>query len=154
MPLDRDTPYQGHFSGRVHHFAVRVYFEDTDFSGLVYHANYLRYMERARSDMLARAGIDQKAAYEAGEGVYAVTELKIAYRRPARYDDELLVLTTIEQIGAARVTIHQRVMCGGEMMTDAMVVAAFLDPQGRPRRQPAAWRTAFQSLLPEHSLYA
>ena len=64
----------GRFVGREHQFPLRIYFEDTDFSGLVYHANYLRYMERARSDMLKCAGIDQREAFESGEGVYAVSE--------------------------------------------------------------------------------
>ena len=78
------APYPGgRFVGREHHFPLRIYFEDTDFSGLVYHANYLRYMERARSDMLKCAGIDQRAAFEAGEGVYAVSELDIKYKSPA-----------------------------------------------------------------------
>ena len=72
------TPhFGGRFVGREHHFPVHIYFEDTDFSGLVYHANYLRYMERARSDMLKCVGIDQRAVFESGEGVYAVSELTI-----------------------------------------------------------------------------
>jgi acyl-CoA thioester hydrolase len=157
--MTSDTPYQGHFVGRAHHFALHVYFEDTDFSGLVYHANYLRYMERARSDMLSRAGIDQNAAFQQGEGVYAVTNLAIKYRRPARFDDDLLVISTVERLAAASVDIHQRVMLGSEvvadaLLTDALVTAAFLTPNGRPRRQPEAWRAAFQSLLPETTPYA
>ena len=71
---------------------MRVYFEDTDLSGVVYHANYLRYMERARSDMLRAAGIDQRAAHEAGEGAYAIRDLAIRYRAPARLDDALMVV--------------------------------------------------------------
>ena len=66
-------PPSGSFEGAVHRFAVRVYFEDTDLSGVVYHANYLRWFERARSDMLRLLGVDQRAAQEAGEGAYAVT---------------------------------------------------------------------------------
>lgn len=133
--------------GREHHFPVHIYFEDTDFSGLVYHANYLRYMERARSDMLSCAGIDQKSAFEGGEGVYAVAELTIKYTRPARFDDALTVISTIEKLGAATVVIHQRVMRGSEQLTDATVVAAFLSREGRPKRQPAGWLMAFGQLL-------
>src|SRR3546814_1355466 len=81
-----DQPYQGGFVGREHLFALRVYFEDTDLSGVVYHANYLRFMERARSDMLRAAGIDQRGAAEAGDGVYAIADLGIRYMRPARLD--------------------------------------------------------------------
>lgn len=139
----------GRFAGREHRFPVHVYFEDTDFSGLVYHANYLRYMERARSDMLACAGIGQRAAFEGGEGVYAVSELSIKYLRPARFDDDLTVVSNVERLGAATCTIHQRVMSGEQTLTHAIVVAAFLSREGRPKRQPEAWRTAFAALLPQ-----
>ena len=99
--MSSDLPYQGHFNGREHHFAVRVYFEDTDFSGVVYHASYLRFMERARSDMLTCAGINQSDAYASGEGVYAVAELSIKYRKPAKFDDALLIVSTVDQVRAA-----------------------------------------------------
>jgi acyl-CoA thioester hydrolase len=144
-----DIPYQGRFVGRAHHFALHVYFEDTDFSGLVYHANYLRYMERARSDMVARIGVDQKEAFASGFGVYAVADLWIRYLRPARFDDDLLVMSTVEEFGAARLVIHQRVMRGEELLSDARVVAAFLSPEGRPKRQPKHWMDAMKTLLPE-----
>ncbi len=149
MPPPKDPPYQGRFEGRDHLFAVRVYFEDTDFSGVVYHASYLRFMERARSDMLSCAGIVQSDAYAAGEGVYAVAELTIKYKRPAHFDDALLIVSSVEQLRAASCVIHQRVMLGDELLTQAVVTAAFLTPDGRPRRQPKAWMDAFQSLLPE-----
>jgi acyl-CoA thioester hydrolase len=147
--MTSDAPYSGHFKGREHHFAVRVYFEDTDFSGVVYHARYLHFMERARSDMLACAKIGQSEAYAAGEGVYAVADIAIKYRKPARFEDALLVISTVEQVKAASCAIHQRVMLGDEVVTDAKVLAAFLSPEGRPRRQPKAWLDAFEKLLPE-----
>src|SRR3546814_20218595 len=81
----------GAFAGAAHHYRLRVYFEDTDLSGIVYHANYLRYMERARSDMLRLAGIDQRAAWEEGRGAYAISECTIRYRASARLDDALVV---------------------------------------------------------------
>ena len=139
----------GQFFGREHHFPVHIYFDDTDFSRLVYHANYLRYMEHARSAMLTCVGIDQREAFEGGEGVYAVSELSIKYRRPARFDDDLLVVSTVEHLGAATVVIHQRVMLGDETLTDARVVAAFLSREGRPKRQPKPWIAAFETLLPK-----
>src|ERR1700756_5052257 len=105
-------PSSGRFDGPVHRFAVRVYFEDTDLSGVVYHANYLRYMERARSDMLRAAGIDQRGAFESGQGVYAIVDLAIRYRRPARLDDDLLVVSRMVDTKAASCVIHQRVMRG------------------------------------------
>jgi acyl-CoA thioester hydrolase len=144
-------PLAGRFVGREHHFPVHIYFEDTDFSGLVYHANYLRYMERARSDMLACVGIDQRAAFAEDRGVYAVSELAIRYRRPARFDDELTVVSSVERLGAATCVIHQRVMLDDETLTDAKVTAAFLSRDGRPRRQPMPWIDAFKALLPEET---
>jgi acyl-CoA thioester hydrolase len=143
-----DQPQRGRLIGREHRFPVRVFFEDTDLSGVVYHANYLRYMERARSDMLSVAGIDQRAAFEAGEGYYVVADLRIRYRRPARLDDALLVVSTVKSFTAASATIHQRVMLDREVLTEAEVLAAFVAPNGgRPRRQPRAWLTIFEGLL-------
>ncbi len=138
-----DRPYGGAFVGGVHRFAVRVYFEDTDLTGIVYHANYLRFMERARSDMLRVAGIDQRRAHEAGEGAYAVAQLAIRYRRPARLDDALVIVSRVDGIRAAACLIHQRVMRGGEVLAEADVTAAFVSPDGRPRRQPPAWIEIF-----------
>jgi acyl-CoA thioester hydrolase len=141
-----DRPYAGGFDGGVHRFALRVYFEDTDLTGIVYHANYLRYMERARSDMLRAAGIDQRAAHEAGEGAYAVADLAIRYRRPARLEDALVVHSRVTEVRAASCAIHQRVIRGDEVLAEADVTAAFLSPDGRPRRQPRAWVEAFERL--------
>ncbi|MGN6278587.1 MAG: YbgC/FadM family acyl-CoA thioesterase [Sphingomonas sp.] len=144
---DRDAPYSGHFDGHAHRFAVRVYFEDTDLSGIVYHANYLRFMERARSDMLRVAGIDQRAAFEAGEGAYAVTDLNIRYRAPARLDDDLVVISRLVALRAASCRIHQTVMREALILADAQVTAAFVAPSGRPARQPKPWIDAFAALL-------
>ena len=153
-PQDLDTPYRGGFVGREHHFALTVYFEDTDTAGIVYYANYLKFMERARSDMLRCAGIDQRAAKEAGEGVYAVAEVNIRYLRPARLGDDLLVLSTVEQVRAASVVIHQRVMRGPQTLSDARVTAAFLDPQDRPKRQPRNWVETFIAISEGDNLNA
>jgi acyl-CoA thioester hydrolase len=143
-----DQPYQGAFVGGTHHFALRVYFEDTDVAGIVYYANYLKYMERARSDMLRCAGIDQRAALEGGEGVYVVAEANVRYRGSARLDDALVVLSTLAAVRAASVVIHQRVMRGDDMLVDATITAAFLR-EGRPRRQPRAWVETFERLRKE-----
>jgi acyl-CoA thioester hydrolase len=143
-----DTPYQGAFLGRVHHFALRVYFEDTDVSGVVYHANYLKYMERARSDMLRAAGIDQRNAIESGEGVYVVADLEIKYRSSARLDDDLVVLSKVLEVRAASCAIQQRVMRGQDVLSEARVTAAFI-ANGRPKRQPRAWVEIFERLTEE-----
>jgi acyl-CoA thioester hydrolase len=145
--MTSDTPQSGRFEGREHRFAVRVYFEDTDLSGVVYHANYLRYMERARSDMLRVAGVDQRAAFEAGEGAYAIRDLAIRYAAPARLDDALVISSRVEKIRPASVVIHQQVMRDATILADARVEAAFVAPSGRPRRQPENWLRAFERLV-------
>ena len=142
----RDRPYEGAFHGNIHRFALRVYFEDTDTAGIVYYANYLRFMERARSDMLRAVGIDQRAALEAGDGVYAVAEVAIRYRAPAKLEDELVVVSEVREVRAASCVIQQRVMRGAQLLTDATVSAAFLSPDGRPKRQPRAWVEKFERL--------
>ena len=98
MTVALDTPYRGGFVGAEHRFALSVYFEDTDTAGIVYYANYLKFMERARSDMLRAAGIDQRAAVEAGTGVYAVAEANIRYLKPARLGDDLQVISTVAAV--------------------------------------------------------
>ena len=141
-----DTPYRGGFTGREHHFALTVYFEDTDAYGIVYYANYLKFMERARSDMIRAVGVDQAAELRSSGSAYAVVEVDIKYRRPGRLGDDLLVVSRVEQVRASSVDIQQRVMRGPELLTDARVTAAFLDGQGRPRRQPGDWVDKFKSI--------
>lgn len=142
-----DSPSPGRFIGKAHHLPLRVYFEDTDFSGLVYHARYLHWFERGRSDMLRCAGIDQRAAFESGEGVYAVAEMTIKYRSPAHYDDAVTIVSTVKAVRAASVLIHQRVMRDAQLLAEADVLAAFLSREGRPKRQSRDWITAFEQLL-------
>ncbi|TPG53015.1 tol-pal system-associated acyl-CoA thioesterase [Sphingomonas glacialis] len=149
---DLDQPAQGRIVGTVHRFPLRVYFEDTDLSGIVYHANYLRYMERARSDMLRVVGIDQRAHQEGGGGAYAVTALNIRYRAPAKLDDALIVLTTLNKIRAASVDIQQRVMRGDTILTEADVTAALVAATGRPLRQPKEWIAAFSLVMGERAM--
>jgi acyl-CoA thioester hydrolase len=141
-----DIPRSGRFVDGEHRFPCRVYFEDTDFTGVVYHANYLRFMERARSDMLRVAGIDQRKAHATGEGAYAVASLAIRYRHPARLDDDLLIHSAIADVKAASVAIHQRVMCDRVLMAEAEVAVAFLSSDGRPKRQPPEWIAIFREL--------
>lgn len=137
----------GRFEGLEHHFVLRVYFEDTDLSGVVYHANYLRFMERARSDMLMLAGIDQRAAHEAGKGAYALREANLRYRAPTRLGDELVVVSRLVRLRPAAVDIHQRVMRDVTIVAEAEIEAVFVAPSGRPRRQPAEWMERFAPLV-------
>jgi acyl-CoA thioester hydrolase len=103
-------------------------------------------MERARSDMIRAAGIDQKAELDTSGSAYAVAEVSIKYRAPAYLGEDLVVVSTIEAVRAASVTIHQRVMRGDRLLTDAIVTAAFLTADQRPQRQPRHWVERFQSI--------
>ena len=140
-------PPSGLFQGPLHLFPVRVYYEDTDLSGLVYHANYLRWFERARSDMLRLLGIDQRAAVEAGAGHYAVAEIHIRYLAPARLDDAVTIASEAAELRSASVRLRQRALRDGTLLAEAAVRVGFISPDGRPRRQPSAWRAAFDPLL-------
>lgn len=144
-------PPSGQFHGQLHLFPVRVYYEDTDLSGIVYHANYLRWFERARSDMLRLLGIDQRAAHEAGEGTYAVVDIAMRFALPAKLDDAIVIETRATDLRAASVSLRQRAVRTTERARDLLVEAdirvGFIGQQGRPRRQPAAWREAFTPLL-------
>ena len=146
MNTELEKPYAGAFKGNTHYFALRVYIEDTDLGGVVYHANYLKFLERARSELLRAAGVDQRAALENSEGIYAVAELQIKYCRPAKLDDELVVVTLLKEIRGASCVLCQKIMRGTELVADATVTVAFLAPDGRPRRQPPAWVEKFRHL--------
>ncbi len=141
-------PPSGLIHGRIHRFAVRAYFEDTDLSGVVYHANYLRWFERARSDFVRLLGIDQRAVNEAGEGAFAVTQLTIRYVAPARLDDGVLIETVTEEMRAASCRMHQCAFKDGALLAEARLRIGFVAPDGRPRRMPAAWRAAFAKIAP------
>ena len=147
MISDFSKPYRGGLVGKEHHFALTVYFEDTDTAQIVYYANYLKFMERARTDMLRAIGIDHAAVHHAGDGAYAVAEANIRYLRSARIGDDLLIVSTLHEVRAASVRIHQRVMRGEELLTEADVTAVFITPDGRPQRQPREWIDKFKPLL-------
>lgn len=144
------NPPDGIIAGTRHLYAVRVYYEDTDLSGIVYHANYLRWFERARSDLLRRLGVDQRAAIEAGEGAYAVSELGLRYLRPARLDDDVLIETRCTELGAASCRMAQIASRDGQALAEASLRVGFIAPDGRPRRQPAPWRAAFARFMEEN----
>ena len=141
-PLDQ--PYSGRFVGNEHRFTVRVYYEDTDAGGVVYHANFLRFFERARTDMLLLCGIDIAAAQHGGEGVYVVASADLKYVRPARLGEALTIVSRLEQVRQAACVIQQRVIRNGQVLVEGRLTVAFVGEDGRPRRQPAAWIEAFQ----------
>ena len=140
-------PPSGKIQGSRHLYPVRVFFEDTDLSGIAYHANYLKWCERARSDILRLLGIDQRAAHGAGEGYYAVSEAHIKWRRPALFEDVLRVETTCSQVRAASAHMEQRIYRDDELLAEVDIVAAFLSSDGRPKRQPPEWRAAFEKFV-------
>ena len=131
-------PTAGRFEGREHILPVRVYYEDTDFTGLVYHANYVRYFERGRSDFLRLAGVGH-ADLLAGETplAFVITSMDLRFLKAARIDDALIVRTTYDALRGPRLTIRQTIERGGEVLCRAEVEAAVIDLTGRPRRAPA-----------------
>lgn len=145
------NPPGGILDGALHLYAVRVYYEDTDLSGITYHANYLRWFERARSDLLRLLGIDQRAAIEAGVGAYAVAEVNLKYLRPAKLDDDVLIETRCTELGAASCRMHQAARRSGDPLCEATLRVGFLSPDGRPRRQPAEWHAAFRTFMNEEN---
>jgi acyl-CoA thioester hydrolase len=143
------NPPGGVLVGARHLYAVRVYYEDTDLSGITYHANYLRWFERARSDLLRMLGIDQRAAIETGEGAYALSEVNLKYLSPARLDDDVVIETRCTELGAASCRMHQIARRESQILCEAHLRVGFITLDGRPRRQPAAWRAAFQNFMNE-----
>jgi acyl-CoA thioester hydrolase len=130
-------PSSGWFEGREHVLPIRVYYEDTDFTGVVYHANYLRYFERGRSDFLRMAGVshtDLLAHHE--PTAFVVTRMEIDFKKPARIDDALLVRTTYDAVKGPRLAISQRIVRGDDLIATAAVSAACISLDGRPRKPP------------------
>lgn len=121
----------------THRLSVRVYYEDTDLAGIVYYANYLRFIERARSEWLRELGLDQAALKEAGT-VFAVRRLEAEYVRPARFDDLLVVETDVVGATPARLILEQRVLRDGVLVFSAGVTVVAVGPTGRAVRLPAA----------------
>jgi acyl-CoA thioester hydrolase len=140
------APPEGRFDGVRHFYPVRVYYEDTDAGGIVYHASYLRWFERARTDLIRLLGMDQRRALEAGEGFYAVTDLTIRYARPARLDDAVMLESTIISVGAASWRALQRALKGDDLLAEAQVRLGYVGAGGHARRQPPSWRRSLQSI--------
>ena len=143
----------GHLDGSIrdgrHTQPVRVYYEDTDFSGVVYHASYLRFMERGRTNYLRLIGADHRALFEqaAAEApgfAFVVRHMDIPFRRPAHMDDELDIVTAPEEVKGAPVMLHQQVKRGDELIVEAHVQVAFVSG-GRARPIPKPLRIAMKA---------
>lgn len=131
-------PTAGAFHGREHQLPVRVYYEDTDFTGIVYHANYVRYFERGRSDFLRLAGVSHTDLLEHHDpAAFVITRMEIDFRRAARIDDALLVRTTYDTVRGPRLFVSQRITRGEALIAAAEVHAACIDLNGRARKPPA-----------------
>ncbi|MBO0664048.1 tol-pal system-associated acyl-CoA thioesterase [Jiella sp. MQZ9-1] len=133
------TDLAGTLDGDGHRLDVRVYFEDTDFSGVVYHARYLHFLERGRSDFLRLKGIGHRELMDGAFGApmaFAVRRMEIDYLRPARIDDILTVITRTRQLGGARVLLDQTIRRGDDILIEANVKIAVISLDGKPMRMP------------------
>lgn len=130
---------------------IRVYYEDTDAGGLVYHAAYLRFAERARTELMRRCGGDHPSLLAEHGVVFAVRRCEIDYVKPARLDDLLDVHTIVTDIGGARFDMEQRVMRDGDIMVDLRVRLACINRAGRATRLPAALRGTLTRLISAQS---
>ncbi len=126
----------------THHFACRVYYEDTDLAGIVYYANYLKFIERARTEWVRALGIDQRLLKAEAGMVFAVRRVEADYLAPARFDDLLDVMTEVVAVTPARLVVRQVVRRGGADLFVAIVTLVALSAQGRPLRLPAEFRAA------------
>ena len=124
----------------AHSLPVRVYYEDTDLAGIVYYANYLKFIERGRSEWVRALGVDQ-AALKAGQGiVFAVRRVEADYLRPAKFGDDLTVTTRLREMGGARIVVEQEVLRAGERLFQAVVTLVCLSDDGHAARIPAEVR--------------
>ncbi|HEY7666415.1 MAG TPA: tol-pal system-associated acyl-CoA thioesterase [Xanthobacteraceae bacterium] len=139
----------GEMDGGRHRMPVRVYYEDTDFSGIVYHASYLRFLERGRTNHLRLTGAGHRALFEEASReapgfAFVVRSMQIDFLKPARMDDVLEVVTVPEEVKGASITLHQRILRGDELLVDAHVRVAFVCG-GRARPIPKPLRAAMRS---------
>jgi len=146
------TTLDGEIRDGRHVMQVRVYYEDTDFTGIVYHANYLRYMERGRTNYLRLIGNDHRALFEATEQeapgfAFVVRHMSLEFLKPARMDDVVDVITAPDEVRGASITLHQKVMRGGEFLVGGRVQVAFVS-RGRAQRIPKSLREAMQAHRP------
>jgi acyl-CoA thioester hydrolase len=142
-----ESPQAGHWSAGVHALPVRVYYEDTDFTGVVYYANYLKFLERGRTDALRSAGVAHSALLEADPALgFAVRKITAEYLMPARIDDALIVQTQVTQAKGARIGFSQRILRGEDVLLTAEVEAACIDMAGRPKRLPKAVIAAIEAV--------
>jgi acyl-CoA thioester hydrolase len=131
----------------AHLWPIRVYYEDTDLAGIVYYANYLKFIERARTEWVASLGIDQAALKRRDGMVFAVRRIEADYLRPAKFGDDLVVETTLQSLGGARIVLDQVVTRGGERIFASVVTLVCLGDDGHAARLPAEVRAKLSGPL-------
>ncbi len=137
--MEELLPASGRFDGKAHLLPVRVYYEDTDFTGVVYHANYLRYFERGRSEFLRLTGVSHTQLRALDQPMaFVVVRMTIDYRKAARIDDALIVRTEYQRVARARLHVRQTLLRGLDVIAEAVEEIACIDLDGRPRRPPQA----------------
>lgn len=136
-------PHSGFIKQNIHYFPLRVYYEDTDVGGVVYYANYLKYMERARSEMLRVLGVDQKDMldYKKPDDVsFVVRRAEIDFNKSAEFDDSLVIKSEIKKLGGASLTIKQTITKDDDALVTGMIKIAALGKNGKPKKLPDAIR--------------
>jgi acyl-CoA thioester hydrolase len=126
----------------THRFLIRVYYEDTDLAGIVYYANYLKFIERGRSEWVREMGLDQKDMRETLGIVFAVRRVEADYLKPAVFGDDLIVTTALVRQSAARIILEQQVLRGEDLLFSSIVTLVCLKKDGSPARVPQAFRDA------------
>lgn len=145
------VPLDGEIRDGHHVLTVRVYYEDTDYTGIVYHANYLRYMERGRTNYLRLLGVSHRGLFEETEQeapgfAFVVRSMNIDFLKPARMDDLLEIITEPQEVKGASITVHQQIVRGDDLLVEARVRVAFVSG-GRARPIPKPLRVAMQADL-------
>ena len=123
--------------GRIHHWPIRIYYEDTDSGGVVYHSNYLKFMERARTEWLRDFEIDQKVLKDNLNLMFVVHEIDIKFTRPAVFNDEIEVQTKLEKLGSVKIELEQKIFRSSELLIESIVVVASVNSISmKPMRIP------------------
>lgn len=154
--LEKNWPdLAGRIEGAAHILPVRVYHEDTDFTGLVYHANYLKFCERGRSDFVRLSGISQTDLFE-GEGekepaAFVVRHMDVDFLKPARMNDVVEVVTSVSDLGGATMTLLQEVKCEEVVLCRVLVKIVLISHSGKPRRLGALVRDGLQAFVNQES---
>ena len=145
---DQDQASAGRIEGREHLLPVRIYYEDTDFTGVVYHGQYVRYFEHGRSDFLRLVGIGHADLLNRPDpAAFTVVKMEIAFRKTARIDDSLLVRTTYDSMRGPRLFISQSITRGDDLIATAQIEAACIDLAGRPRKPTQSLVEALRPLF-------